>query len=311
MNKFKKLGLTALAGSLAVTSAIAGELSVSGGASLGVSNISNSAGSATGKSWTMGNSVTMTGSGELDNGLNVSVSFELDNGTANGTTSPFDSHSLTVSSDELGTLVFHGHGGDSAQGAVDGTAAGNLWDAGTGISGNVAAAAGGNNMMHYTLPSIVDDLTIAASYTPHATNDSHTSYALTYSGVEGLTVNYGRGDSGAPGSEITSTTMKATYAVGSFTLGVSNTEADKTGASDREVTSYGITYTVSDDLSIGYGQETFDREGATTDEETRGYNVSYTTGGMTLGAAFNEGEGLNHTAGSTQERWKLTASFAF
>jgi outer membrane protein OmpU len=311
MNKFKKLGLTALAGSLAVTSAIAGELSVSGGASLGVSNISNSAGSATGKSWTMGNSVTMTGSGELDNGLNVSVSFELDNGTANGTTSPFDSHSLTVSSDELGTLVFHGHGGDSAQGAVDGTAAGNLWDAGTGISGNVAAAAGGNNMMHYTLPSIVDDLTIAASYTPHATNDSHTSYAFTYSGVEGLTVNYGKGDSGAPGSEITSTTMKATYAVGSFTLGVSNTEADKTGASDREVTSYGITYTVSDDLSIGYGQETFDREGATVDEETRGYNVSYTTGGMTLGAAFNEGEGLNHTAGSTQERWKLTASFAF
>jgi outer membrane protein OmpU len=311
MNKFKKLGLTALAGSLAVTSAIAGELSVSGGASLGVSNISNSAGSATGKSWTMGNSVTMTGSGELDNGLNVSVSFELDNGTANGTTSPFDSHSLTVSSDELGTLVFHGHGGDSAQGAVDGTAAGNLWDAGTGISGNVAAAAGGNNMMHYTLPSIVDDLTIAASYTPHATNDSHTSYAFTYSGVEGLTVNYGRGDSGAPGSEITSTTMKATYAVGSFTLGVSNSEADKTGASDREVTSYGITYTVSDDLSIGYGQETFDREGATVDEETRGYNISYTTGGMTLGAAFNEGEGLNHTAGSTQERWKLTASFAF
>jgi len=311
MNKFKKLGLTALAGSLAVTSAVAGELSVSGAASLGVANTSNSAGSVTGKAWTMGNSVTVTGSGELDNGLNVSVSFEMDQGAAATTSSPFDSHSLTVSSDELGTLKFSGHGGDSAQGAIDGTAAGDLWDAGTGVSGNVQAAAGENNMMHYTLPSIVDDLTIAASYTPHTTNDSHTSYAFTYSGIEGLTVNYGKGDSGAPGSEITSTTMKATYAVGSFTLGVSNSEADKTGASDREVTSYGITYTVSDDLSIGYGQETFDREGATVDEETRGYNVSYTTGGMTLGAAFNEGEGLNHTAGSTQERWKLTASFAF
>ena len=311
MNKFKKLGLTALAGSLAVTSAVAGELSVSGAASLGVANTSNSAGSSNGKAWTMGNSVTFTGSGELDNGLNVSLSFEHDQGAANNSGNGFDNHSLTVSSDELGTLVFHGHGGDSAQGAVDGTAAGNLWDNGTGISANVAAAAGGNNMMHYTLPSIVDDLAITASYTPHTTNDSHTSYAFTYSGVEGLTVNYGRGDSGAPGAEITSTTMKATYAVGSFTLGVSNTEADKTGASDREVTSYGITYTVSDELSIGYGQETFDREGATTDEEARGYNVSYTTGGMTLGAAFNEGEGLNHTAGSTQERWKLTASFAF
>ena len=28
----------------------------------------------------MGNSVTFTGSGELDNGLNVSLSFELDQG---------------------------------------------------------------------------------------------------------------------------------------------------------------------------------------------------------------------------------------
>jgi len=311
MNKFKKLGLTALAGSLAVTSAVAGELSVSGAASLGVSNTSNSAGHDEGKSWTMGNSVTFTGSGELDNGLNVSLSFEHDQGTANNSGNGFDNHSLTISSDDLGTLVFHGHGGSSAQGGVDGTAAGDLWNAGTGVSANVAAAAGGNNMMHYTLPSIVDDLTIAASYTPHATNDSHTSYAFTYSGIEGLTVNYGRGDSGAPGSEITSTTMKATYAVGSFTLGVSNTDADKTGASDREVTSYGITYTVSDDLSIGYGQEVFDKEGETVDEEARGYNVSYTTGGMTLGATFNEGEGLSNIAGSTQERWKLTASFAF
>jgi outer membrane protein OmpU len=165
MNKFKKLGLTALAGSLAVTSAVAGELSVSGGASLGVANTSNSAGHVTGKAWTMGNSVTVTGSGELDNGLNVSVSFEMDQGAAATTSSPFDSHSLTVSSDTLGTLKFAGHGGDSAQAAIDGTAAGDLWDAGTGVSGNVASAASENNMMHYTLPSIVDDLTIAASYT--------------------------------------------------------------------------------------------------------------------------------------------------
>jgi len=308
MNNFKKIGLTALAGSLAVSSAVAGELSVSGAASLGLSNTS---GTQTGKAWTMGNSVTVSGSGELDNGLNIAVSFEMDQGAAATTSSPFDSHSLTVSSDELGTLKFSGHGGDSAQAAIDGTAAGDLWDAGTGVSGNVASAASENNMLHYTLPSIVDDLTIAASYAPHATNDSHTSYALTYTGVEGLTVNYGRGDSGAPGSEITSTTMKATYAVGSFTLGVSNTDADKTGASDREVTSYGVTYTVSDELSIGYGQEVFDKEGETVDEEARGYNVSYTTGGMTLGAAFNEGEGLSNIAGSTQERWKLTASFAF
>ena len=37
MNKFKKIGLSALAGSLVATSAFAGEMSVAGGASIGVS----------------------------------------------------------------------------------------------------------------------------------------------------------------------------------------------------------------------------------------------------------------------------------
>jgi outer membrane protein OmpU len=38
MNTFKKIGLTALAGSLVVTSAYAGAMSVSGGASIGMKN---------------------------------------------------------------------------------------------------------------------------------------------------------------------------------------------------------------------------------------------------------------------------------
>ena len=166
--------------------------------------------------------------------------------------------------------------------------------------------------MLYTLPAMVDGVGITASYSPgRASQDSHTSFAIAYTGVDGLTLNYGQGDSGAPGSEITSTTMKATYAVGSFTLGASKTEADKTGASDREVTSYNVAYTVSDDISIGYGVETFDTAGSSVDEEMRGFNISYTTGGMTLGAMQVEGEGIGNSATSEKDRWKLSASFAF
>ena len=305
----KKIGLTALAGSLVATSAYAGAMSVSGGASMALKNDS---GTQTGKSWTMGNSLTFTGGGELDNGINVSLSFELDGGEGNAkTNAPFDSHSLTLSSDGLGTLVFAGHGGSSAQGAIDGTAAGDLWNNGSGITGPAAAQSGDNSML-YTLPAMVDGVGITASYSPgRASQDSHTAFAISYTGVDGLTLNYGQGDSGAPGSEITSTTMKATYAVGSFTLGASKTEADKTGASDREVTSYNVAYTVSDDISIGYGVETFDTAGSSVDEEMRGFNISYTTGGMTLGAMQVEGEGIGNSSSSEKDRWKLSASFAF
>ena len=60
----------------------------------------------------MGNQLTFTGGGELDNGLNVALSFVIDQGddTAIGS-GPFDSHSVTISSDGLGSLKFSGEGG--------------------------------------------------------------------------------------------------------------------------------------------------------------------------------------------------------
>ena len=75
MNNLKKIGLTALAGSLVATSVYAGEMSVNGNAS---GHMNNRAGTDGGKNISMGNQLTFTGGGELDNGLNVSLSFVLD-----------------------------------------------------------------------------------------------------------------------------------------------------------------------------------------------------------------------------------------
>ena len=75
MNNFKKVGLTALASSLVATSVYAGEMSVSGGASFTMENYSGTDG---GKSLSMGNQLTFTGGGEMDNGMNVSLSFVID-----------------------------------------------------------------------------------------------------------------------------------------------------------------------------------------------------------------------------------------
>ena len=101
-----------------------------------VANITGTADASTGKNFSMANSVYLAGSGELDNGMTVSMSFELDQGADTGTgTGPFDSHSVTIASDALGTLRFSGHGGSSAQGAMDTTAAGDLWNNTLGLTG--------------------------------------------------------------------------------------------------------------------------------------------------------------------------------
>ena len=312
----KKVGLTALAASLVSVSAYAGEMSVSGGASIGLKNTSKS---SSGKSWTMGNELDFAGSGELDNGMTVSLAFTLDqadDSTTGITKAPFDSHSVTVSSDAMGTLKFSGEGGSSAQSSIDTTAAGDLWDNGSGFTTPLSAEAGDNSIM-YTLPSFVDDVSVKASYSPGgAGGASATSFGLGYTGVDGLTLDYAVGDTETVGSMTEHTTMKGSYAISSFTLSYSNTDSDVEASSstkDEEVTSYNIAYTISDDLSVAYGTETIDTEGTNTDEEGEKYNVSYTTGGVTLSATQYNFEGSGNTAGvgGEKERWALSATFAF
>ena len=251
----------------------------------------------------MANSVTLAGSGELDNGMTVSMSFELDANVDAGTgTGPFDNHSVSVSSDAMGTLTFSGHGGSSAQSAMDGTAAGDIWNQTLGITG-ISAAAAGNDSLFYTLPEVMDGLAITASMSPgRAAQETHTSFGLVYTGYDGLTLKYGNGDSGTPSAEIESTTMMASYAIGSLTVGISQTEADKTGAANRVVDAFQVAYTVTDDISVTYGNETFDLTGDATDEEVEAIGVSYTSGGMTISANQYEAKGAGNTASAKSDK---------
>ena len=101
--------------------------------------------------------------------------------------------------------------------------------------------------------------------------------------------------------------------MGSFTIAYSDYEHDTTGtASDDETTSYKLSYTVSDELSLTYGSETVER-GTLVDGEYDSMSASYTAGGMTITATFQEAENMNGTTTATQdrERWALGASFAF
>ncbi len=315
----KKIGLTALAGSLVATSAFAGEMSVAGSASINLEH-TNGGAADTGKTFSMGNQLTFTGSGELDNGLNVSLSFIIDQGddeadTSTGAaTAPFDSHSVTVSSDSFGSLKFSGEGGSSSTSAIDGTAAGDLWDNFDDETGLEPTGVGsGDNMMMYTLPSIMDDLSLNVSYLPAGSGtDSAVGYGGTFSGVEGLSVSYATGDDNTVGNTGDATAWKASYAIGSITASYSNYEFDTTGtSSDDDVTGYKLSYTISDELSVSYGNETV--EEGTLEAEYESLSASYTAGGMTITAAMNDADDIDGTTTATEdrERWALGASFAF
>jgi outer membrane protein OmpU len=322
MNNFKKIGLTALAASLVSVSANAGSMTISGAASMNVGGYSGQSHDG-GATFSMGNQFTVTGGGELDNGMSVSISYQLDNGVP--AAGPFDDHSVTVSSDAMGSLTLHGHGAGSATSAMDATAAGNVFDTFDGSIGQVTAvahsnSAPGNNALSYVMPTIMDGVAVNLSYKPQQsgnTIDSGMGYAVTYTGVEGLTLVYSESDIVGTTSDLSGdqTAWKVSYAYGPVTATMTQSEFDVvTTTADQDVSSVAVSYTISDEMSVTYGTETIESTNSGhVDAEYTVLKGSYTAGGMTIAAQMKEAENVAHGTASNQdfEYWGLGLAFAF
>jgi outer membrane protein OmpU len=325
MNKFKKIGLSALAGSLVAVSANAVEMSVSGGASLTISDQGNA---TEGNTWTMGDGLTFTASGETDGGITVSTSYTLDG--AGG----IDAFSMSMGTDSMGTVTFTGDDGSSALGAVDDVtpnAYEEAWhgaaNSATSGAGTVINGYGGDNMFSYTSPTTAG-LTATVSYLPSSaagSAKSTTAWALAYSPemVEGLTVGYATQEDESGAASTTGYNTKDTdentfyvkYVYGPVTVGYQASESDVTSETtdDHDTEAFGITYAVSDELTIGYGQHTFETTGdsALVDQESTAITASYTMGGMTIAGIMNDVDNISGVATDDKEAYELTLSFAF
>jgi outer membrane protein OmpU len=319
MNKLKKIGLSALAGSLVAFSAQAGSLTASGSASLTFSNADDKSAAAEGNQWTMGDSITFAGSGEMDNGMTISVSYEIDNDDTGGG-SVYDSHSMTLNTNGYGTITFAGHGGSSAMSAIDDVtpnAYEESWDIVTGADANNVNGLSGDNMFTYKSES-VGGATFTLAYlnaSDAITDVSYMDIAVEVKPemVDGLTLGYGMGETEeTTGTVIDDQTMYAKYVYGSFTVGYQVSESDgSASSSDLTNTMMGVSYAVTDNLSIGYSQSTKDIGSDTDDQEATGLSASYTQGGITIGGAMNEVDNVGFDATSDLEGYEFNIAFAF
>ena len=153
MINLRKLGLTALAGSLAAVSAQAGEMSVSGShittyttGDAGVvanTHSANSLGSNT--------NITFSGSGDLDNGWSVSTFVAM-----NDATTGLSSSAATMTMGSMGTIGISRVGGFNVNGAYDETyprAYEENSDAGGQSPSNYVGSIADDNAIIYTSPS--------------------------------------------------------------------------------------------------------------------------------------------------------------
>jgi len=325
MNKLSKLGVSALCGSLAAISAAnAGDLTVTGGADMTWVSASDT---VNGNPLGIGSNFGLKGSGELENGWTVGLSIAHTNAGAFSTTN------VDIGVPGLGSIkVAQGVSGTGIQRLDDITPT--VWEEadGAGISAGINKIAGtsaGGTIEVSGLEAMPDGLDVKFAYSPDADGGSAadkgtggssgvlgSGWDLTASassdlhGVDGLTVYAGMSEvsqqvnAATYSGDVEETVYGIGYAIGSFNAGYQVTKEDtgQTAVTEYKNTSYGITFSVNDDLSIGYGHVESDSSGGAANPEADAYQIAYTMGGASIRIAEVDVSNATYSTASSGDK---------
>jgi outer membrane protein OmpU len=305
MNNLKKLGLTALAGSLVASTAVAGALDVSGTAK--VKYQSKGSERVSGNPWSDATTITFSGSGDLENGMTINYGYTMANAV-------FSSSKLALDMGDNGVISF---GNVSHQAGISKysdkmpTAGEQVWDDVDATDEGVTDL-GADNTLGYEIT--MQGITASASYARTGLGTDNSVVLIANDLVEGASFGIGTGTNTISAtSEDDMTTAWATFTTGPLTLGVQLSEIDKTAANsdvDREAAA--VSFAVNENLSVSYGISNVEYELSTkSDEESSGFSASYTMGSMTLGAVANKSDSVLGTAGTDYSFTEVSLAFAF
>ena len=163
---------------------------------------------------------------------------------------------------------------------------------------------------------MIDGVTVMLNYKPgETTHDSTTGAGIAFTGVEGLNVGAAMEDNNTTdGAVVENTVFYATYAMDAFTIGFQANESDsQTANSDTEFEAWGVSYAVSEDISISYGSSTVEYESGASksDQEADALGVSWTNGSMSVTASRHDIANVAGTATDDRDVTEVNLTFAF
>ena len=305
MNNLKKIGLTALAGSLVAVSAHAGELSVSGGVNITLKHGNASAASNTsGRGIGTDKDVAFTGGGELDNGTTFSVTTATTDAQTDLT-----SGYITISTPSMGSFLMGNHSG-AAHYKYDEEVP-QVYEQISDITSTVTQNKVGdfmdNNHITYTSPTFDlggAQVTLDLGYASDA-NDTETS------------------DGGEPGGGTYGSGTEAgiTIAYDAFKFGIYGAERENNRTSAAGVDAVrdefnGVWYAKYSfgPVSIGYSEFYIDSGVTGTAEATNAAKVLRTAAGFQeghqIGIAFNVNDNLSVSYTESEETYDAQADTA-
>jgi outer membrane protein OmpU len=342
----KKICLSALAGSLAMFSANAVEVAVSGKTEITYAKKDTG---SNGNPFGMGNALTFSGSGDV-NGMTATYTAVLgDGGQANSNTSEtFASSSLMLDMGDLGTIGFDQGVGEFGVSTIDDKTPYAYEEQWTYVgTSNGLTAAGGTNVVGYknSYAGYNLSLEIDPGHTNNSSSgstgdggntganadDSGWNVAITSGfGVDGLNAGVGHGEETHDSTDADNSDLSAkkrdsqfqtafvTYAIEGtgLTLGAqrSSNQTEVTDGAESEVEIYGASFSVNENLAVSYSM--MDRnvgKGAGVDvtEKTKGLGASYTMGSAAVRVLLADGDNIGGVTGVDNEHMEVSLMLAF
>ena len=327
MNKFKKIGLSALAGSLVAISANAAELTVSGSVEVTYTDTSGNTGNeVTGNSFGAKSDMAFKGSGDVGFGT-VTMNRALSD--AGAITTSYQ----TLDMGDMGTLSF-----DSTAGQLVGIAANDdlmptayeeMW---TGVSGSGITGVGSTNVIGYT--NTFMGVSISAGYTQggaqtgesassgQGAHGSISDVYLSMSPIDGLTIGAGQStnsstDAAAGSADTVQSVANIVYSMGPVSVGyrMAESEDGTAGAASHEIDAYSIAFNVNDNFAISYGQQDNEQKaiaatGAVTENVT-GISAAYTMGAASIRVNHSEASNDNNVQSVDDETTEISLALSF
>jgi hypothetical protein len=287
--------------------------------------------------------INLSSSNELSNGMKLDIFIGTSNEAANATNDVksfgTDSYGLAVTSGNTTVDISTDRGNtldmisDVVPNPVDQpmdniVKSGRLAGAGTAAGSTDAVQAN----THITLTQKLDMGTLAFTYMPSTgnsensvssarndgANSGYSGYSAVFSGkvMDGLNIGIGYETvQGYEKQDAKSTTYGANYTSGPISVGIQKNSNDIAIGGTTESTAvnvdglhYGVTYKVSDALTIGFAIQQFDQSNKTVDEEYKQIEAAYNLGALGVGVSYTTVENAGGTSGADEDQLMIRLS---
>lgn len=329
MNNLKKIGLSALAGSLVAISANAAELSVSGSVEVTYTDTGGTSGNeVTGNSFGAKSDMAFTGSGDVGFGT-VTMNRALSD------TGAITTSYQTLDMGDMGVFSF-----DSTAGGLVGITANDdlmptaYEESWTGVSGSGISGVGSTNVIGYR--NTFAGVSISAGYTngegSSQTGESATSGAgahgstqdiyVSMSPIDGLTIGAGQStNTGTNTGGLTADTVESVanfvYSMGPVSVGyrMAESEDGTAGAASHEINGYSVAFNVNDNFAISYGSQENEQKAiaatAAVTEEVTGISAAYTVGAASVRVNHSESDNDGFVLNTEDETTEISLALSF